>query len=128
MTIQNLNSEHKKALLLIKAIIFYYHKLNQEEVDILEDTAMKLDAAEELEWTYEFINSDFSTSTSRARTFLKEHISDWPKNEKFDVLKTVWHDTEKKGFITEIEAVTMLKISKDWGLERELINLARSKH
>ena len=38
-----MNSEHKKALLLIKAIIFYYHKLNQEEINMLEETAAELE-------------------------------------------------------------------------------------
>lgn len=122
-----MNSEHKKALLLIKAIIFYYHKLNQEEVDLLEQTAKELDAAEELAWTYEFINSDFPTSTSRARNYLKENLQESSKEEKFEILKSVWNDNQKKGYISEIEAVTMLKISKDWGLESQLISLARSK-
>lgn len=122
-----MNSEHKKALLLIKAIIFYYHKLNQEEINMLEETAAELDAADELAWTYDFINSDFPSSTARARTYLKENLSDWSQDEKFNVLKAVWHDTEKKGYITEIEAVTMLKISKDWSLESKLIALARSR-
>jgi hypothetical protein len=123
-----MNSEQKKALLLIKAIIFYYHKLNQEEADLLAQTAHDLDAEEALSWTYEFINSDFATSTSRARTYLIDNLSNSTKEEKFDILKTVWEDNEKKGYISEIEAVTMLKISKDWGLESQLLALARSKH
>lgn len=122
-----MNSEQKKALLLIKAIIFYYHKLNQEEADLLAQTAQDLDAKEALSWTYEFINSDFPTSTSRARAYLIENLTNTSKEEKFEILKTVWEDNEKKGYISEIEAVTMLKISKDWGLESQLLALARSK-
>ncbi len=122
-----MNSEQKKALLLIKAIIFYYHSLRQDEAEMLEQTAKELDAVAELSWTYEFINSDFPSSTSRARTYLKENLESTSKEDKFEILKTVWIDNEKKGYISEIEAVTMLKISKDWGLEGQLIALARSK-
>ena len=122
-----MNSEQKKALLLIKAIIFYYHSLHQEEAEMLEQTAKELDAVAELSWTYEFINSDFPSSTSRARAYLKENLESTSKEDKFEILKTVWIDNEKKGYISEIEAVTMLKISKDWGLEGQLIALARSK-
>ena len=122
-----MNSEHKKALLLIKAIIFYYHKLDQGEVDLLEQTALDLDAHEELAWTYAFIDSDIATSTSRAKLYLKENPIDSTKEEKFQILKSVWIDTEKKGYISEIEAVTMLKISKDWGLESQLMALARGQ-
>jgi uridine phosphorylase len=35
----------------------------------------------------------------------------------------VWEANNLKGFVTEMEATAMLKLAKDWGVEKELVNL-----
>jgi hypothetical protein len=35
----------------------------------------------------------------------------------------VWKANDLKGYITEMEATAMLKLAKDWSVEKELIDL-----
>jgi len=122
-----LNNPLKKALILLEVLILTYHNLDDEENKILSENAVLLDAQEELEWAKEFIYEDFPTSIKRSREYLFENLQDASDDEKFYVLKEVWATAEKKGFVTELEAMTMLKIASDWGLVNKLLALARSK-
>lgn len=117
----------KKGTLLLKAVVFYYHLMTELEEQILEDTAAELDAKDELSWAIEFINSDFPTSITRTREFLIQNLSEHSKDDKFKMIKKVWEDNAQKGFTTEIEAVTMLKVASDLGIVNELLALARNK-
>jgi hypothetical protein len=40
-------------------------------------------------------------------------------------LSEVWHSTEKKGYISEMEATAMLKLARSWEVEGELVTLVR---
>ena len=35
----------------------------------------------------------------------------------------VWESNNVKGYVTEMEATAMLKLAKDWNVEKELIEL-----
>lgn len=120
-----MNSEQKKALLLLKLVIFNYHGLDEEEKKILAETASKLEAQEELKWAYEFSEQDNITSFERAREFFKSTIATYEKDFKFEFIRNVWEDTSSKGYVSEIEAMSMLKLAKDWGVQKELLALVR---
>jgi hypothetical protein len=120
-----MNTEQKKALLLLKLVIFNYHGLDEEEKKILADTAVKLDAQEELKWAYDFSEQDNITSFERAREFFKTTIGTYEKDSKLDFIRSVWDDTQSKGYVSEIEAMSMLKLAKDWGIQKDLLALVR---
>jgi hypothetical protein len=120
-----MNAEQRKAFLLLKLVIFNYHGLDEEEKKILEDAAGKLGALEELQWAYEFANEDPLTSFERAREFFKSTIGTYEKDTRLDYIRSVWDDTQSKGYISEIEAMSMLKLAKDWGIQKELLALVR---
>ena len=61
------NSEEKKAFILLNAIIFHYHGLDENEEAILRKTSADNDADEELEWALQFISKDYLTAYERAR-------------------------------------------------------------
>jgi hypothetical protein len=42
-------------------------------------------------------------------------------------LGLVWKATNRKGCITEMEATTILKVAKDWKMQRELMGMVRKK-
>ncbi|HSZ24616.1 MAG TPA: hypothetical protein VK766_02805, partial [Cytophagaceae bacterium] len=75
-----MNTEQKKALLLLKLVIFNYHGLDEEEKKILANTAVKLDATEELKWAYDFSEQDDITSFERAREYFKSTIATYEKD------------------------------------------------
>jgi tRNA splicing ligase len=112
-------------MLLLNSVIFNYHGLDEEEQKILEHTAQTLEAAEELKWVQEFIQKDIPTLFDRAREFFKETILTYDKETKVYFLNTVWVATNKKGHITEMEAMAILKLAKDWGVQRDLLALVR---
>jgi hypothetical protein len=120
-----MNTEQKKALLLLKLVIFNYHGLDEEEKKILANTAVKLDATEELKWAYDFSEQDDITSFERAREYFKSTIATYEKDSKLEYIRSVWDDTQSKGYVSEIEAMSMLKLAKDWGIQKDLLALVR---
>ena len=118
-----MTSEEKRVYLLLKAVIFHYHGLDHEEKVDLDEAAKRLDGLEELSWATDFIEKDQITSFERARAFLNDIIGDYPKEKRVDLIKMVWESNYLKGYVTEMEATAMLKLARDWKVERELIQL-----
>ena len=121
-----MSSEEKKSFLLLKSMIFHYHGLDEDEVQILERTAKELGAVDELKWANKFIAEDYSTAFDRARAYLKDSLSHLKKSEKLSYLDQVWKANYQKGYITEMEATAMLRLAKDWDVESELISKVRT--
>lgn len=122
-----ITSEQKKAILLLKSVIFHYHGLDNEEKEILNKTAQKFDAWEELKWANEFIAVDYYTAFERAREHLNEIVGKLDKDTRLSYLSMVWEANNVKGYVTEMEATAMLKLAKDWHVQRELMTLVRKK-
>ncbi|MCS6967547.1 MAG: hypothetical protein RMJ44_01525 [Cytophagales bacterium] len=122
-----MTSEEKKALLLLKAIIFHYHGLDEGESLILEETANSIDAKEELKWVMRFIEQDYYDAFDRARVFLNEIMQKIDKTKRLQYLSSVWSANNRKGYISEMEAIAMLKLAQDWQVERELLDMIRNK-
>lgn len=122
-----MTSDHKRAFLLLKSVIFHYHGLDESEQELLNEAADKLDAHEELQWVTEFITSDTFTAFERSREYLNTLATNWDNATKLSYLSIVWEATNKKGYITEMEATAMFKLAKDWHIQKELIALVRKK-
>lgn len=118
-----MTAEEKQVYMLLKAVIFSYHGLDETEKKDLENTASGLDAQEELKWALNFIAEDYITAFDRARAYLNDIIGDYPKKERIELVNMVWQANNLKGYVTEMEATAMLKLAKDWNVERELIEL-----
>lgn len=115
--------EEKRVYMLLKSVIFHYHGLDEEERRDLDNTAKELDAVEEYKWAQEFIAQDYLTSFERARDFLNDIIADYPKDKRIELINMVWQANNLKGYVTEMEATAMLKLAKDWNVQKELIEL-----
>jgi hypothetical protein len=121
-----MTSEEKKAFLLLKSVIFYYHGLDEDEQKILDETALKYDAQDELKWANDFIQTDAYTAFERSREYLNTVIGPLDKDKRLSYLNLVWRAASQKGYISEMEATAMLKLAKDWQIERELLAMVRS--
>src|SRR5436190_7961166 len=117
------SEEEKKVYMLLKAVIFHYHGLDEEEKNDLANTAHQLNAQEEYKWALDFISQDFITAFDRAREFLNEIIGDYPKEKRVELMNMVWESNNIKVYVTEMEATAMLKLAKDWNVQQELIDL-----
>ena len=126
--IKPMTSEEKKAILLLKSVIFHYHGLDNEEKEILDNTARKFDAWEELKWANDFIALDYYTAFERAREYLNEVVGNLDKDTRLSYLGMVWEANNAKGYVTEMEATAMLKLAKDWHVQKELMMLVRKKN
>jgi hypothetical protein len=120
-----MTSEEKKAFLLLKSVIFHYHGLDEDEQKILDETAKKYDAKDELKWANEFIANDYISAFERAREYLNKIIGRLDKSKRLSYLDMVWRANNQKGYITEMEAIAMLKLAKDWNIEDELIEMVK---
>lgn len=109
------------ALMLLKAIIFHYHGLDEDEEKILYESAGELGAEQELKWAIDFIAEDYVTAFERARSFMNDNIDTIEKRKRLQFMNLTWQANSKKGYITEMEATAMLKIAKDWQVDQELI-------
>ena len=121
------DTEQKKVFLLMEAFVFHYHELDKFELNLLKETARSLNAEYELQWAIDFINQDRPNSFERTRNYLKEHIVGVSDATRINYLIKIWQATNAKGYITEMEALALLKIAKDWKVETELIKLIRNK-
>ena len=117
------SAEEKKVYMLLKSVIFHYHGLDEEEKQDLDKTANQLNAHEEYEWALGFIAEDFVTAFDRARDYLNDIIGDYPKEQRIELINMVWQANNLKGYVTEMEATAMLKLAKDWNVQKELIEL-----
>lgn len=117
------SEEEKKVYLLLKSVIFHYHGLDEEEKKDLDKTAAELNARDAYKWSLEFIAEDYITAFDRARTYLNEIIGDYPREKRIALINMVWQANNLKGYVTEMEATAMLKLAKDWNVQKELIDL-----
>lgn len=118
-----MTSEEKRIYLLLKAVIYHYHGLDQAEKEDLENVSTSLDAKDELNWALDFVAQDYITAFDRVREFLNNIIGDYPKPKRVELINMVWQSNNVKGYVTEMEATAMLKLAKDWSVERELIEM-----
>ncbi len=120
-----MTAEQKKAFLLLKYIILNYHGLDEEEKKILEKSASDIDGVSELSWVEEFVTSDPGTSFERCREFFRNTIGTYDVETRTSYLNIVWEATKSKGYISEMEATAILKLAKDWSVQKELLKLIR---
>lgn len=117
------SNEEKRVYMLLKAVIFHYHGLDEEERQDLEKTADELNAHEAYQWAQDFIDQDYLTSFERARDYLNDIIADYPKEKRVELINMVWQANNLKGYVTEMEVTAMLKLAKDWNVQEDLISL-----
>ena len=115
--------EEKKVYMLLKAVIYHYHGLDETEKRDLEQVSAELDAKNELTWALDFVAEDYITAFDRARAYLNNIIGDYTKPKRVELINMVWLSNNLKGYVTEMEATAMLKLAKDWNVEQELVEL-----
>jgi hypothetical protein len=115
--------EEKKVYILLKAVIFHYHGFDELEKKDLIKTAEELEAPDEYKWALDFVAQDYITAFDRARNYLNDIIGDYAKDKRIELINMVWQANNLKGYVTEMEATAMLKLAKDWNVQRELIDL-----
>lgn len=118
-----MTSEEKRVYLLLKAVIFHFHGLDEQEQLDLEEAARRMDAAEEMRWAIEFIEKDQVTCFDRARTFLNDIIRDYPREKRIELIHMVWESNNLKGYVTEMEATALIRLARDWNVEQALVEL-----
>ena len=117
------SSEEKRVFMLLKSVIFHYHGLDDEEKNDLDRTADELNAHDEYKWAMTFIAEDYITAFDRARNYLNGIIGDYSKEKRVELINLVWQANNLKGYVTEMEATAMLKLAKDWNVQKEMIEL-----
>jgi hypothetical protein len=117
------SSDEKKVYMLLKSVIFHYHGLDEVEKKDLEKTSEDLQAREEYKWALNFVSEDYITAFDRARDYLNNIIGDYPKDKRIELINMVWQANNLKGYVTEMEATAMLKLARDWNVQKELIEL-----
>ena len=118
-----MTSEEKRVYMLLKSVIYHYHGLDELEKQDLENSAHTLDAQAELKWALDYVAKDYITAFDRARAYLNDIIGDYAKGKRVELINMVWQSNNLKGYVTEMEATAMLKLARDWNVEKELVEL-----
>jgi uncharacterized tellurite resistance protein B-like protein len=118
-----MTSEEKRVYLLLKAVIFHFHGLDEQEQQDLEAASKRLEADEELKWAIEFIEKDQVTCFDRARVFLNDIIRDYTREKRVELINMVWDSNNLKGYVTEMEATALIRLARDWNVEQDLVDL-----
>ena len=118
-----MTEQEKQVRMLLKAVIYHYHGLDELEKNDLMDTAKHLDAHREYEWAMDFVSRDYITAFDRAREYLNEIIGDYPREKRIELVNMVWESNNLKGYVTEMEANAMIKLARDWKVEDEFTRL-----
>ncbi|MEQ8238032.1 MAG: hypothetical protein RIA69_02410 [Cyclobacteriaceae bacterium] len=117
-----MDPELKKAVMLLKSLIFHYHGLDDEEKAMLENAAMKYHAEKELSWANDFIAEDYLSAYERSKEFLSKNFRKLDQKTQLLYLSEVWEENHEKGYVTEMETTAMINLSKDWHIEKEFLS------
>lgn len=115
--------DEKRVYFLLKTVIYNYHGIDEKEQLDLEESARRLDGEEALNWAAQFVAEDYVTAFERARAFLSEPVGDYPKEKRLELIDMIWKANNLKGYVTEMEATAMMRLAKDWSVEKEMMEL-----
>lgn len=116
----------KKSVMLLNSLIYHYHGLDPDEEELLEKTAEKYDAVEEMLWANNFIAEDYISAFQRSRIYLKSTFKSIPQKETMDYLEEIWIGNYDKGYVTEMETTAMRHLASDWGVEELFEKLVKA--
>lgn len=121
-----MTEEEKKAVMLLKSLIFHYHGLDEDEEQLLQSSAERLGAVDGLKWANDFISNDYLSAFERSREFLSKVFNRMDADHRLMHLMEIWEENYEKGYVTEMETTGMLNLAKDWGIEMEFMKRIRS--
>lgn len=116
-----MESDLKKALILLKALIFHYHGMDHDEQKLLIGFVDEIEGKDEYDWAIKFISSDYMSAYDRAKEYFKKTIILRPPEERLHFLLDTWEDNHKKGYVTEMETTALINLSKHFAVEKEFL-------
>jgi len=118
-----MTAEEKRVYFLLKVVIYSYHGINEREQRDLEASSKKLDGQAELDWATQFVAKDYISAFERAREYLSGPVGDYPKPKRLELIDMIWKANNLKGYVTEMEATAMMRLAKDWSVQKEMMEL-----
>jgi uncharacterized tellurite resistance protein B-like protein len=126
--------EEKEVLLLLEYAIFRYHGFDDNERERLENDAAAMHAQAQLEKVYAFVDDILQkTNQSEVAVFeatlrrIKEVFAQLPEERRLEYVIQVWNANKAKGYVTEIEAIAMLRVAKELNVQRGFVEYVRQK-
>ena len=116
-----MEQEEKKAIILLKSLVFHYHGLDPDEKKILEGYVKSLNAQEEYLWANDFISSDYLSAYERCKEFISKVFKNLTKKQRLKHLIETWDDNHKKGYVTEMETTAMINLSKEFEIDIDFL-------
>lgn len=115
----------KKAVMLLKSLVFHFHGLDDDEKEMLEAAAKRLKAMDEMNWANSFIAQDYLSAFERSREFFMKIFLKMNEKDRLGYLLEVWEENYVKGYVTEMETTAMFTLSKDWHIEKEFLEVVQ---
>lgn len=84
-----------------------------------------MEAENEVAWANAFLAEDYLSAFERSRAFLSKVFLQLDKSERERQLVEVWEETNRKGYLTEMEATAILTLSKDWQVDKGFLEAVK---
>ena len=114
-----MDTEEKKIILLLRAVLFHYQGLGDKGEVLLRRKAKEIQAEEELKWVLASVEK--SPSSSRSCKQLQKLARGLSSEHLLTHLYESWEEGMKKGYLSNSEALWILKVAKVWGIEKDLL-------
>ena len=116
-----MNTKEKKTILLLKAALFYYSGWGDKEEKLLLRKAREINGTTELNWVMSFIEKDIPSAQTRAQKKMCQIAKEISNEHRLTYLWENWEEGMRKGYLSNPEALYLLKIAKAWKVEKELL-------
>lgn len=119
-----MDQARRRVYFLLKLMVFFYPRPDEEEMDQLREKAALWKADDDRRWAIEFIDHEPATAFARTTEFVGEQFKGLSKAEREQFLDDIWHaDLAPRGYVTEMQAMALLKMAQGWGLQERLLKL-----
>jgi hypothetical protein len=108
---------------LLKLVVFYYPRPDEEEMDQLRDKASAWKADEDRRWAIDFVDQEPATAFQRTGEFISGLFTGKSQLEREAFLEDIWSVDIARGYVTEMQAMALLKMAQAWGLQDKLLKL-----
>ena len=99
-----------------------FHGVDEDEEAFLQKQAQLFSAKEALAQARQFVEKDTSTAGDRALEALEKQASSHSQEKLYDFFKKIWDMGMEKGYLTEAEAVFLIKVAQLWKLPTQLLD------
>ena len=118
-----MDAGQRRAYFLLKLVIFFYPRPDEEENDQLLAKASAWQADEDRRWALAFVEENPATAFERTRAWFTQQFEGQSQTEREAYFTTIWQGDDRLPHVTEMQGLALLRLAQDWGIQDCLLRL-----